>query len=238
MSLLSAVCLHQITVIPARMMIGVWLLTALGLWSTAGVSWASEMLCHLMMVKLSLAALLGVVLLLLVGGFYLMKSLHRLNTSAVALFYLIFITLAGMMLGHCFTSQGVAVVLGIAGGMFAVSACICWLIDRNPGSVGQLILMSFYGIIITAAVNGALDSSPSRWFYSLSSVVVWAVAAGCENETLRGYACKMYTAEFYTQPRCIVLGAVTLYLSVIAFFRRLILALLDFIPYICRSVPR
>lgn len=227
MPIFSAIRQHQITVIPAKMMIGVWLLTAAGLWATAAVTWATVIYCEAFALELHPAAIFGAFLLLIVGGYYLMGALHRLNTAAAVVFYLAFIALAGIFSGNIFTWQGVVVVLGITGAMFAVSACLCWCVDMNPGSVRQIIIMIVCGTLIAIGVNSLLDSRPSRWFDSLFTVVLWAATAGCEKDTLHGYARKLYAAEFYTLPRCIVLGAMTLYLGVIAFFRRLLLFAMD-----------
>lgn len=224
---LSAIRQHQITVIPAKMMIGVWLLTAVGLWATTAVTWATVIYCEAFALELHPAAIFGAFLLLIVGGYYLMNSLHRLSTAAAVVFYLAFIALAGIFSGNIFTWQGVAVVLGITGAMFAVSACLCWYVDINPGSVRQIIIMIVCGTLIAMTVNSLLDSRPSRWFYSHVTVVLWAVTAGCEKDTLYGYARKLYADEFYTLPRCIVLGAMTIYLGVSAFFCRLIMGLMN-----------
>ncbi|MFV0263315.1 MAG: Bax inhibitor-1 family protein [Kluyvera sp.] len=209
------------------MMIGVWLLTAAGLWATAAVTWATVIYCEAFALELHPVAIFGAFLLLIVGGYYLMEPLHRLSTAAAVVFYLAFIALAGIFSGNIFTWQGVVVVLGITGAMFAVSACLCWCVDMNPGSVRQIIIMIVCGTLIAIGVNSLLDSRPSRWFYSLFTAVLWAVTAGCEKETLHGYARKLYAAEFYTLPRCIVLGAMTIYLGVIAFFRRLIMGVMN-----------
>lgn len=226
MSILSAIRQHQITVIPAKMMIGIWFLTAASLWITAGVTWVSEFVA----LKLPAIAIICSVLLLIVGGAFLMNLLHRLSTLVAIFFYLIFIVLAGILLGNLFTWQGVATVLGITGAMFAASACMCWCVDMNPGSFRQIIMMIIGGVIIAIVVNNLLDCSLLTWFDSLFTVILWAVTAGCEKATLHSYVRKLYAADFYTMPRCILLGAITLYLSVIAFFRRLLICLLNLIP--------
>lgn len=227
MPIFSAIRQHQITVIPAKMMIGVWLLTAAGLWATAALTWATVIYREAFALELHPAAIFGAFLLLIVGGYYLMGPLRRLSTAAAVVFYLAFIALAGIFSGNLFTWQGVVVVLGITGAMFAVSACLCWCVDMNPGSVRQIIIMIVCGTLIAMTVNSLLDSCPSRWFYSHVTVVLWAVTPGCEKDTLHGYARKLYADEFYTLPRCIVLGAMTISLSVIAFYRRLLMCVMD-----------
>lgn len=72
MPIFSAIRQHQITVIPAKMMIGVWLLTAAGLWATAALTWATVIYREAFALELHPAAIFGAFLLLIVGGYYLM----------------------------------------------------------------------------------------------------------------------------------------------------------------------
>ncbi|ENC3161158.1 hypothetical protein ABJV78_000908 [Escherichia albertii] len=113
--------------------------------------------------------------------------------------------------------------------MFATMALICCCINRAIPPARQLCLYIFCGLSIAFVVNLILTSSFSVWLASILTVVIWGVTAACEATTLEGLIRVADCSDISGFFRCIALGSITIYFSILLACFRIIIIIVDFI---------
>ena len=224
----TATQLQQKSASLSKMLFLIWWLTAAGVWATAGCAWIFQHL-HWVASLESPGAFVFALSALIIIGFWLNDALKRLEASGACLVYLLIILLNGFLFSRLFTFSSIARVMGITGGMFAAMALICSCSNRVIPPVRQLYSYIFCGLSIAFVVNLILTSSFSVWLASILTVVIWGVTAACEATTLEDLIRVADNSEFSGVLRCIVVGAITLYFSILSVLFRLAVTVLDFI---------
>lgn len=228
MNLFSSMRLNQVHVIPAAMMIRIWLLTAIELGLTPVAAWLAITFGGINAESHTGLFVLNVALIILIGLWVFFQR-DSFSTFLASLLGVFLVALVGTALSAFCSVTAIATVFGIVGAMFAFNAMLSLLLGWNPGSRWLILLMVASGIIFTVMVNSLLGSGLSVWIMSILAVLVWAAAAFYKLDALSELPRKLYAEEFSTLPRCMALGGLMIYLSALELFFQVLMFLIEIV---------
>lgn len=172
----------------ARILNGIWLITALGLVATAGLAWGAKYL-EITATKYDSPQMYVAIGLLLLSMYGLSKDINKINTAIAGVIYLFLISmLAGL------------------------------LFKFDPGSHRFIIMMTLAGLALVIIVNATLMSERPIWVISCLMIVLWSGIISHGRNKLLELTGKSHSEELWSPVRCAFIGALTLYYYFIGFF--------------------
>lgn len=172
----------------ARILNGIWLITALGLVATAGLAWGAKYL-EITATKYDSPQMYVAIGLLLLSMYGLSKDINKINTAIAGVIYLFLISmLAGL------------------------------LFKFDPGSHRFIIMMTLTGLALVIIVNATLMSERPIWVISCLMIVLWSGIISHGRNKLLELTGKSHSEELWSPVRCAFIGALTLYYYFIGFF--------------------
>ena len=172
----------------ARILNGIWLITALGLVATAGLAWGAKYL-EITATKYDSPQMYVAIGLLLLSMYGLSKDINKINTAIAGVIYLFLISmLAGL------------------------------LFKFDPGSHRFIIMMTLTGLALVIIVNATLMSERPIWVISCLMIVLWSGIISHGRNKLLELTGKSHSEELWSSVRCAFIGALTLYYYFIGFF--------------------
>lgn len=226
MNTFSSIRLNQVRAAPSNMMIRIWFSNAIMTGLTPVVAWLAIISGVQNLGSRSGMFMFNLVLIVLIS-FWVDSRRDKFSTFLTSAIGVVLIVLVGTTLSMFFSIQGIATVFGIVSVMFALNALMSLLLGRNPGSRWLIFLMSISGSILAVIINRLLDSAFSVWIMSILAVLVWPLAVGYKCDELSELSRKLFAGEFSTMSRCMVLGSVITYLSVLSLFCQVVMFLLE-----------
>ena len=185
----------------ARILNGIWLITALGLVATAGLAWGAKYL-EITATKYDSLPMYVAIGLLLLCMYGLSKDINKINAAIAGVIYLFLLSL----------------VASTAGAMFLISMLAGLLFNVDPGSHRFIIMMTLTGLALVIIVNAALMSERPIWVISCLMIVLWSGIISHGRNKLLELAGKCHSEELWSPVRCAFTGALTLYYYFIGFF--------------------
>ena len=104
----------------ARILNGIWLITALGLVATAGLAWGAKYL-EITATKYDSPQMYVAIGLLLLSMYGLSKDINKINTAIAGVIYLFLISLVAIVVASLAPVSAIIVVFSTAGSMFLIS---------------------------------------------------------------------------------------------------------------------
>lgn len=201
----------------ARILNGIWLITALGLVATAGLAWGAKYL-EITATKYDSPEMYIAIGLLLLSMYGLSKDINKINTAIAGVIYLFLISLVAIVVASLAPVSAIIVVFSTAGAMFFISMLAGLLFNVDPR------LSPFYhyddvdrvGPVII--VNATLMSERPIWVISCLMIVLWSGIISHGRNKLLELAGKCHSEELWSPVRCAFIGALTLYYYFIGFF--------------------
>ncbi|MEO3989429.1 Bax inhibitor 1 family protein [Pseudocitrobacter cyperus] len=226
MNMFSSIRLNQVRAAPATMMIRIWLFTALAMGLTIVVAWLA-LLSGVVNVENHPGIFMCNLILIFLISFWLDLRWDKFSTLLASLIGLVLIVLVGTALSAFFSILAIATVFGILVAIFVLSATLSLLLGWNPGSRWLILLMAVSGVLLAVIINSLMESTFSVWAMSILAALAWPSAVLFKLDVLSELSRKLYAGEFSTLPRCMVLGGVIIYLSVLSQFCQLLMFLLE-----------
>ncbi|HEA5212648.1 TPA: Bax inhibitor-1/YccA family protein [Escherichia coli] len=180
----------------ARILNGIWLITALGLVATAGLAW---------------------------GAKYLEITATKYDSppmyvAIAGVIYLFLLSLVAIVVASLVPVYAIIIVFSTAGAMFLISMLAGLLFNVDPGSHRFIIMMTLTGLALVIIVNAALMSERPIWVISCLMIVLWSGIISHGRNKLLELAGKCHSEELWSPVRCAFTGALTLYYYFIGFF--------------------
>lgn len=210
---------------PREFMTKVYGWMAAGLAITAGISYwiASTPALYTQLFKspgLLLAIVIGQVALVLGLGFLKDKLSYAGMVTGFALYAaLTGITLSSLLI--VYTAESVATAFIITAGMFGAMALYGMITKSDLSSMGNIMMMGLWGIMIAMLVNMWFQSPVAQYYISLVAVGIFTLLTAYDVQMLKRLAESMM-ADRETKNKVAVLGALTLYLDFVNLFIHLV----------------
>ncbi|BBU85432.1 hypothetical protein EIMP300_68320 [Escherichia coli] len=212
----------------ARILNGIWLITALGLVATAGLAWGAKYL-EITATKYDSPQMYVAIGLLLLSMYGLSKDINKINTAIAGVIYLFLISLVAIVVASLAPVSAIIVVFSTAGSptlrylafkdtMFLISMLAGLLFKFDPGSHRFIIMMTLTGLALVIIVNATLMSERPIWVISCLMIVLWSGIISHGRNKLLELTGKSHSEELWSPVRCAFIGALTLYYYFIGFF--------------------
>lgn len=200
----------------ARILNGIWLITALGLVTTAGLAWGAKYL-EITATKYDSPQMYVAIGLLLLSMYGLSKDINKINTAIAGVIYFL-ISLVAIVVASLAPVSAIIVVFSTAGSMFLISMLAGLLFKFDPGSHRFIIMMTLTGLALVIIVNATLMSERPIWVISCLMIVLWSGIISHGRNKLLELTGKSHSEELWSSVRCAFIGALTLYYYFIGFF--------------------
>ena len=147
-----------------------------------------------------------------------------INKIPVALAYLMFIgysALNGLTLSVVFIAYELALVqrvFFITAGMFGGLALWGTFTKEDLSSIGSILGMALWGLIIALVVNMFLQSAGMDWIISIAGVVIFTGLTIYDAQKIKQIAAAEASLDSPTVHRAAIMGALALYLDFINLF--------------------
>lgn len=201
----------------ARILNGIWLITAFGLAATAGLAWVAKYL-EITATKYDSPPMYVAIGLLLLYMYGLSKNINKINAAIAGVMYLFLIFLVAIVVASLAPVSAIILVFSTAGMMFFISMLAGLLFTFDPGSHRFIIMMTLTGLVMVIIVNAALMSERPVWVISCLMIVLWSGIISHGRNKLLELAGKCHSEELWSPVRCAFIGALTLYYYFIGFF--------------------
>ena len=201
----------------ARILNGIWLITALGLVATAGLAWGAKYL-EITATKYDSPPMYVAIGLLLLCMYGLSKDINKINAVIAGVIYLFLLSLVAIVVASLVPVYAIIIVFSTAGAMFLISMLAGLLFNVDPGSHRFIIMMTLTGLALVIIVNAALMSERPIWVISCLMIVLWSGIISHGRNKLLELAGKCHSEELWSPVRCAFTGALTLYYYFIGFF--------------------
>ena len=152
----------------------------------------------------------------------------KLSINTATLLYALFAILQGMALAWIFKAYTQSVIYSaffIAAGTFAAMAVYGTTTKKDLSSMGSYLLMGLIGIIIASLVNLFVRSSGMARLINYAAVLIYTLLAAFETQQLKRMAHEMNQADSASFLRVSIVAALSLYITFIGLFLRILLIL-------------
>lgn len=211
---------------PASLMIRTWLANALAMVLTPLVAWLAVTLGIVVFQNESKLIIFSIFLIILIIIWFNIGQ-DRFSTYFTIILWLILIVMAAVVLAHFFSIASITLVFGIVGAMYALGALMSYFGGYNPASGALILLMAICGVCLAIVINFFTGSAPSVWAMSIIAVPAWFMATYCKIRQLSELSLKRYASGFTTVPRCVALGGLMIYVSLLVVFCKILLFLFE-----------
>ncbi len=142
----------------------------------------------------------------MVFAFLMYAALVGITTSAVLIVY---------------TFNSVALAFGITAGMFSSMALYGYFTKADLSSMGNILLMGLWGLVIAMFANMWFQSSEMQYWISIVAVGLFTLLTAYDVQKIKHMG-QYLLADAETRGKASVLGALTLYLDFINLFLHLV----------------
>lgn len=142
----------------------------------------------------------------MVFAFLMYAALVGITTSAVLIVY---------------TFNSVALAFGITAGMFSSMALYGYFTKADLSSMGNILLMGLWGLVIAMFANMWFQSSEMQYWISIVAVGLFTLLTAYDVQKIKHMG-QYLLADAETRGKASVLGALTLYLDFINLFIHLV----------------
>ncbi len=132
---------------------------------------------------------------------------------------LVGVTLSSLLI--VYTAESVATAFVITAGMFAAMALYGYFTKADLSSMGSILMMALWGVIIAMLVNMWFQSPAMQYYISLAAVGIFTLLTAYDVQNLKRLAESMMV-DSETKNKIAVMGALTLYMDFINLFIHLV----------------
>jgi FtsH-binding integral membrane protein len=165
----------------------------------------------------------GLLIALMLVNFALVISLtsmiHKMSTSTAQMAFVAYSALTGITLSSIFlvyTFSSIAIVFFIAATMFAAMALYGHFTNADLSTMGSVLIMCLFGIILSSLVNMFLQNSAFEYILSIFGSIVFALLTAYDAQKIKLLAHAASTHE--DAKKLSINGALILYLDFINLF--------------------
>lgn len=148
----------------------------------------------------------------------------ELSYSGMVFAFLIYAALVGITTSAVlivYTFNSVALAFGITAGMFSSMALYGYVTKSDLSSMGNILLMGLWGLVIAMFANMWFQSSEMQYWISIVAVGLFTLLTAYDVQKIKHMGQYMMV-DAETRGKASVLGALTLYLDFINLFLHLV----------------
>jgi len=148
----------------------------------------------------------------------------QLSYATNVLLFLSYSFLSGVTLSplaYVYTGESLALTFGISASLFAVMALYGYVTDADLSSVGSMLTMGLFGIVIAMFANWFMQSEVFSLYISAAAVVIFTGLVAYDVQKLK-YLSNYAPEERSMQGKLAIVGALNLYLDLINIFIHLL----------------
>lgn len=148
----------------------------------------------------------------------------ELSYSGMVFAFLIYAALVGITTSAVlivYTFNSVALAFGITAGMFSSMALYGYVTKSDLSSMGNILLMGLWGLVIAMFANMWFQSSEMQYWISIVAVGLFTLLTAYDVQKIKHMG-QYLLADAETRGKASVLGALTLYLDFINLFIHLV----------------
>ena len=140
-------------------------------------------------------------------------------TAFIAYASLVGVTCSSVLL--MYTAESVATAFFITAGMFAAMSLYGYFTKADLTSLGNVLLMGIWGLMIAMLVNMWFQSPAAQYFISLVAVGIFTLLTAYDTQKIKALSQSMgYDHE--ARQKIAIIGALTLYLDFINLFLHMV----------------
>jgi len=150
--------------------------------------------------------------------------INRMSYLTTVAFFFGYAFLLGITLSTIFMAyqmQSIGMVFGITAGMFGLTALYGYFTDSDLSSMGSILMMALFGIIIAGVINIFLHSSTFDYIIAFISVIIFAGLTAYDVQKIKQLEWQC-AGNHSLMRKLSILGALTLYLDFINLFLSLL----------------
>lgn len=195
-----------------------WMALGLGVTAISALFAANSglvysLVTHPMVMILLIAGELGLVI-------ALSAAIGRIGSAAAFFMFFLYAALTGVTFSTLFliyTKGSIASTFFITGGTFAVMSIYGYTTRRDLTSLGSLLMMGLFGIIIASVVNIFLHSPAFDWLITYAGIAIFIGLTAYDAQQVKAMASAGF-AGAEEERKGAVIGALRLYLDFINLF--------------------
>lgn len=154
----------------------------------------------------------------------LSAATDKLSYSTAVTLFLVYSCLTGISLSPIFlvfTLGSIYSTFLVASGMFGTMALYGYYTETDLTSMGNIVIMGLYGLILATIVNIFIASSSMSFLLSIGGVIIFTLLTAYEVQKIKKMSMHTMTHEG-SENKLALLGALSLYLNFINIFIRLL----------------
>lgn len=160
--------------------------------------------------------------LLMVMG--LVSMIERMSASTAVILFVLYSVVNGLTLSVIFfayTTASIASTFFITAATFGVMSAYGYFTKRDLTSIGNILVMALFGLVIASIVNMFLDSEMLYWITTYVGIVIFVGLIAYDTQKIKGMAAAASSGE-EVEKKAAIIGALALYLDFINLFLMLL----------------
>jgi FtsH-binding integral membrane protein len=200
-----------------------WMAVALAVTASVAYYIASTPAIYMTLFK-SPGLLIGICVLQVATVMFLSWKLHELSYSSAVAVFMMYAALTGITVSSVliiYTFSSVFLAFGITAGMFSSMAVYGYITDTDLSSMGNVLLMGLWGMIIAMFANMWFQSPAMQYWISIAAVGIFTLLTAYDTQKIKRMG-QSLMADPETKNKVAIMGALTLYLDFINLFLHLV----------------
>lgn len=143
-------------------------------------------------------------------------GINKLSAATATALFILYAAINGLTLSVIFlayTLGSIAVTFAVTAGTFGVMAVVGTVTKKDLTSLGNLLLMALFGLIIASIVNIFWTNGTLYWICTYAGVLIFVGLTAYDAQKIKQMYLNAGTANAETNRKIAVLGALSLYLD-------------------------
>lgn len=143
-------------------------------------------------------------------------GINKLSAATATALFILYAAINGLTLSVIFlayTMGSIAVTFAVTAGTFGFMALIGTVTKKDLTSLGNLLLMALFGLIIASVVNIFWTNETLYWICTYAGVLIFVGLTAYDAQKIKQMYLNAGTANAETNRKIAVLGALSLYLD-------------------------
>lgn len=151
----------------------------------------------------------------------LAANINKLSFQTATIMFVVYSVINGMTLSVifiAFTQASIAITFFITAGTFGAMALFGTITKRDLSSMGNILIMALFGLIIASVANWFLKSETLYWILSYVGVIIFVGLTAYDAQKIKRLIQTYGNEVNETSQKIALMGALSLYLDFINLF--------------------
>jgi uncharacterized protein len=154
----------------------------------------------------------------------LVSMINRMSANTAIILFVLYSVVNGLTLSVIFfayTTASIASTFFITALTFGVMSAYGYVTKRDLTSIGNILVMALFGLIIASVVNMFLNSETLYWITTYVGIIIFVGLIAYDTQKIKAMAVAASNGE-EVEKKAAILGALALYLDFINLFLMLL----------------